>query len=491
MKNNQKEGLELLKNGNILEAKIIYEQLKHNFSLKYHFHLGLRLINHEKFNYHETLKYLNQSFLNLDEENHFYIYIELANIAKIQKKYYLVIKYINKALSINKNNYQAIFNLGNTYKLIGDKRKAISNYEKALKIKKDFIPALHNLSLLQTENGNIDLSIQNYKKIIQINKKAFDSRFNLGCLYLLKGDYEKGWDEYEYRLKKRLPVLPLMIPNMEKWQGEKFKKGDKLLVISEQGLGDTIQFMRYVKFLKDKNIDISFIAQEKLKGIIISSKITKNFYSTNPLDSMDCNKWVPLLSLPKWLEVNPQNPIIYKPYINTDTKKLQKWAKSLRKESSKIIIGINWQGDLNHEKNNLKGRSMELEKFKEIFKDLDVDLISLQKGYGSEQLKNCSFRERFLNCQEEINNTWSFSDTAAIILNCDLIITIDSAIAHLSAGLGQKTWVLLKKIPDWRWGLYSNDSFWYESMKLYRQENIGKWDNPLSKIKKDLKELIN
>ena len=140
------------------------------------------------------------------------------------KKYYLVIKYINKALSINKNNYQAIFNLGNTYKLIGDKRKAITNYEKALKIKKDFIPALHNLSLLQTENGNIDLSIEYYKEIIKIDKKAFDSRFNLGCLYLLKGDYKNGWDEYECRFKKRFPVLPSMIPNLEKWQGEKLKK---------------------------------------------------------------------------------------------------------------------------------------------------------------------------------------------------------------------------------------------------------------------------
>ena len=134
---------------------------------------------------------------------------------------------------------------------------------------------------------------------------------------------------------------------------------------------------------------------------------------------------------------------------------------------------------------------MKLEKFKEIFKDLDVDLISLQKGHGSEQLRNCSFRERFLNCQEEINNTWSFSDTAAIVLNCDLIITIDSAMAHLSAALGQKTWVFLKKIPDWRWGLYGEDSFWYESMKLYRQEKFEEWDTPLSKMKKDLKELLN
>ena len=98
MKNNQKKGLELLIKGNIHEAKIIYEELKNNFSLKYHFHLGLRLINHEKFNYYETLKYLKQSFLNLDEKYHYYIYIEFANIAKIQKKYYLVIKYINKAL---------------------------------------------------------------------------------------------------------------------------------------------------------------------------------------------------------------------------------------------------------------------------------------------------------------------------------------------------------------------------------------------------------
>ena len=176
-------------------------------------------------------------------------------------------------------------------------------------------------------------------------------------------------------LKNRFPVLPLIIPNIEKWQGEKLKKGDKLLVISEQGLGDTIQFMRYVKFLTQENIYISFYAQEKLKEIIISSKITKNFYSTNPLDTKNFNKWVPLLSLPKLLEVNPQNPIVFKSYVSTEKIFFKRWSKILRKKSSKIIIGINWQGDVNHEKNNLKGRSMKLEKFKEIFRDLDVDLI--------------------------------------------------------------------------------------------------------------------
>ena len=491
MKNKEKEGLELLKQGNVSEAQIIYEELKVNFNLRYHFYLGLRLLNHEKFKYYETLTYLKQAFLKLDKKYYYYIYIELANISKIEKKYLLVIKYINKALSINKTDYQAMFSLGNTYKLMGDSRKAILNYENALKIKEDFIPALHNLSLLQTENGNIDLSIEHYKEIIQINKKAFDSRFNLGCLYLLKGDYKKGLNEYEYRFKKRFPVLPLIIPNIEKWHGEKLKKGDKLLVISEQGLGDTIQFMRYVKFLTQENIYISFYAQEKLKEIIISSKITKNFYSTNPLDTKNFNKWVPLLSLPKLLEVNPQNPIVFKSYVSTEKIILKRWSKILRKKSSKIIIGINWQGDVNHEKNNLKGRSMKLEKFKEIFRDLDVDLISLQKGYGSEQLKNCSFGESFHECQEQINNIWSFSETAAIILNCDLIITTDSAIAHLSGALGQKTWVLLKKIPDWRWGLYGKNSFWYESMQLYRQENIGDWDSPLSNMRRDLKGLIN
>ena len=99
--------------------------------------------------------------------------------------------------------------------------------------------------------------------------------------------------------------------------------------------------------------------------------------------------------------------------------------------------------------------------------------------------------ERFHECQEQINNIWSFSETAAIILNCDLIITIDSAMAHLSGALGQKTWVLLKKIPDWRWGLYGENSFWYESMQLYRQENLGEWNSPLSQMRTDLKGLIN
>lgn len=245
MKNNEKKGLELLKEGNVSEAQIIYDKLKVNLNLRYHFYLGLRLLNHEKFKYYETLTYLKQAFLKLDKKYYYYIYIELANISKIEKKYFLVIKYINKALSINKTDYQAMFSLGNTYKLMGDSKKAIFNYENALKIKEDFIPALHNLSLLQTENRNIDLSIELYKKIIKINKKAVDSRFNLGCLYLLKGDYKNGLDEYEFRFIKKYPVKPLITPNLEKWHGEKLEKGDKLLVISEQGLGDTIQLMRY------------------------------------------------------------------------------------------------------------------------------------------------------------------------------------------------------------------------------------------------------
>lgn len=112
----------------------------------------------------------------------------------------------------------------------------------------------------------------------------------------------------------------------------------------------------------------------------------------------------------------------------------------------------------------------------------DLALLSLQKGYGSEQLECCSFRRRFLSCQTQVDRCWSFVDTAAMLLACDLVITLDSALAHLAGGLGVPTWLLLKTIPDWRWGLEGDTSFWYPSMRLFRQQEHGNWDEVIERV---------
>ena len=131
----------------------------------------------------------------------------------------------------------------------------------------------------------------------------------------------------------------------------------------------------------------------------------------------------------------------------------------------------------------MKGRSLALENFSIIAKNNDCKFISLQKGFGSEQLNNCTFKDRFVDCQDEINEIWEFLEIAAIISNCDLIITSDTSVAHLSGGMGKNTYCLLQYIPDWRWGLTGESTFWYPNIKLIRQNERNNWIEVMDRVR--------
>ena len=119
---------------------------------------------------------------------------------------------------------------------------------------------------------------------------------------------------------------------------------------------------------------------------------------------------------------------------------------------------------------------------------IPISLLSLQKGFDSEQLETCSFKNHFVSCQDEISETWDFLETAAIIANCDLVITSDTSVAHLAGGMGKTTWLLLKKVPEWRWGLENETTFWYPSMRLFRQKELHNWNEVMTRVAEALKE---
>ena len=174
-------------------------------------------------------------------------------------------------------------------------------------------------------------------------------------------------------------------------------------------------------------------------------------------------------------------------YIHTSKEPTVKWKKILADEQ-RPIIGINWQGNPSQERTNSAGRSLSLKTFAPLANKSKTTLLSLQKGFGSEQLETCSFKDRFVSCQDQINETWDFLETAAIIANCDLIITSDTSVAHLAGGMGKTTWLLLKKVPDWRWGLDGETTFWYPSMRLFRQKERGNWDEVMQRVAEALQQ---
>ena len=340
------------------------------------------------------------------------------------------------------------------------------------------------------EKGDIDAAISSLREALKINPDYIEAHKNLGNNLLLNGEYKQGWSEYEYRFKKsKETAKPHIIPQIPQWQGETLHLKEKLLVVSEQGLGDTMQFMRYIPHLIKRGFNVSLCAQAKLNDLIKVSGIISNPLTPEQGKNIKEGKWIPLLSVPRLLEVTPKNPIASDPYIHCSKEITAKWRERLSKEE-KPIIGINWQGNPATEKNNFTGRSIPLELFSKIAQDNDCRFISLQKGFGSEQLKRCSFKNKFVHCQDKVNETWEFLETAGMILNTDLIITTDTSIAHLAAGMGKPTWCLLKYVPDWRWGLYSKTTFWYPSMKLFRQSERNNWVDVINRVSEELKVFL-
>ena len=392
------------------------------------------------------------------------------------------------ALELKPNDPETHTNLGISLQEIGDLTTAIASHKNAIKINSYYPDAHNNLGIAFHASGNLTSAISSYKTALEIRPNYPEAQMNLSMAELMVGDYKKGWHRHEYRFQSKKHKENLSAkPSCERWNGKDITQDNKLILVSEQGLGDTLQFMRYASALKDKGLSISFCAQIKLHSIIKASGIDPSPLSPEQANQITEGQWTPLLSVPRHLAVSPNNPIITKPYIKTTEKLIAKWAGIIGKKK-RPIVGINWQGNPQTEKTGLQGRSLELETFAPITSSSQISLLSLQKGHGSEQLKTCSFEDQFVSCQDQINDTWDFLETAAIIANCDLVITSDTSVAHLAGGMGKTTWLLLHKVPDWRWGLEGDTTFWYPSMRLFRQKERGNWSEVMERVADALQE---
>ncbi len=386
-----------------------------------------------------------------------------------------------KAIEIKPDFAKAHFNLGNILIDLGKLQEAELSFRKAIEIKPDFAKAHFNLGNILTDLGKLQEAELSFRKAIEIKPDFADAHFNLSYLELRNGNYQSGLENYEFRFKTTRPTIPHGNIKLKRIEHKNSKKREKLLVISEQGLGDTLQFMRYIPHLRSQGLDVSFYAQKKLHTLIKASGIDQNPLPPEQTETILEGQWIPLLSLPRYLQVNPNNPIISEPYIFSTNELKKKWTNIISKEK-RPIIGINWQGNPNAEKGTLRGRSLPLETFSTIARNNNFKFLSLQKGFGSEQLDHCSFKNKFVECQSIINSNWDFLENAAIIENCDLIITSDTSIAHLAGGMGKPTWLLLHHLSEWRWGLEEENTFWYPSMRLFRQKERHNWQEVMERV---------
>ena len=191
--------------------------------------------------------------------------------------------------------------------------------------------------------------------------------------------------------------------------------------------------------------------------------------------------WLPLLSVFQALGTTPEQLPATVPYLQVPTERIEQWRQRIN-GGERLVIGLNWQGNPEAETGGVRGRSFPLNLLEPLNRIPGLQWVSLQKGPGSEQLTHCNFRDRFCPGQELVDGAWSFLDTAAIIGACDLIISSDSVVAHLAGALGRPVWVMLKQVPDWRWGLEGESSHWYPSMRLFRQRRAGDWPEVIKRL---------
>ena len=389
--------------------------------------------------------------------------------------------YYKKAIEIDSNYIKAHGNLGITFYKLGEFQKAISCHEKAIQLDPNNLNSHNNLGILFHQLGQFQNAKSYFEKAIQIDPNHPDVNFSLGMLLLSMSDFKNGLIKYEWR--KKLPININKLKNIKglEWQGENLNN-KTILILSEQGIGDIIQFSRYIYLIeKEYSVNIIIKTDKKIAHLFSKSKF-KLIFSEDNIPKYDFYKH--LMSLPKiYYEKTKTFPSQIN-FIPKDKKITLKWKERLN-EIKGFKVGINWQGRKTYGVDHL--RSIPLNYFNDLFNIEKINFISLQKGFGLEQIKNFKHKDKLYNFSKEVDNGENiFEDTIGILQNIDLVISIDSSLVHLSSTLGIKTFALLHFCPDWRWNLMTKEFSWYDNLKIYRQEEVNKWDSIFSLLKKDL-----
>ena len=380
--------------------------------------------------------------------------------------------------------------LGSSLLQLGLVTDAQSCHLEALRLAPEMPEPHRGLADVYRAMGQLDAAIACYEQALDLRTDFPQASWNLATTRLLAGDYYGGWSLYQTRFSGVVGVAPLLQPSLPQWNGQPLELGQRLLLVAEQGLGDTLQFARYVLFLASTGVEVKLVPQPSLLSLLGDSGLPVVGFDSVVEEVEDGRGlWAPLLSVPGFLGVTPASPLVSHPYLEVDSQRFRDWQCVLRGDDG-FTVALHWQGNPSVEVGNLKGRSLPLDVFAPLASCENVRFVSLQKGFGSEQLAYCSFTDHFADCQSMIDQVWDFRDIAAILVNCDLVITSDSGLAHLAGALGLPVWLLLHRIPDWRWGMDGETTFWYPSMRLFRQQVAGDWAELMQRVLAALQDVL-
>jgi tetratricopeptide (TPR) repeat protein len=384
-----------------------------------------------------------------------------------------------RALELRPELAAAYMNLGAALADLQQPKAAVEAYDMAISLKVDSARAHTYRGTALQQVGPMQ-ALESYSRALQIEAGCAEALWSAGLCHLQMGQFEQGWRLYESRKQLPIPIAARVLPQ-PLWDGEACLKDKTLLIHAEQGLGDTIQFCRYARLAQARGARVTLAVQRPLHALLLSLDPEIRIISDDealPATDLHC----PLLSLPKAFRTNEFSIPASVPYLSVDAGRVQRWREKLRTPGFKI--GICWQGSAARVD---VGRSFPLRMLHPLCSAPGVRLISLQKNHGVEQLRELPAGMEVDVLGDDFDaGPDAFLDSAAVMQSLDLIVTSDTAIAHLAGALAVPTWLALRRVPDWRWLLEREDSPWYPTLRLFRQSRSGAWEDVFSRMHEEL-----
>jgi len=368
------------------------------------------------------------------------------------------------------NDARAAVAISGAMTLLHRYEDAIAAAIRATELSPRMVDPLVNLGWLYNLVGRPDQAAAACERAIEINPNDAPAHLNLGVLRLLQGDFSRGWPLYEYR--KQCPGFRFARYPQPQWDGKPLD-GRWILLWYEQGLGDTIQFLRYVPQVADRGGKIFLAVQPELRRLVEGNIAVERWVDLSlPLPEFDVQ--CSLLSLPLAMGTTVQTIPAEISYLKPSDESVGKWAERMKPYRGQLRIGLSWAGRPGHI--NDANRSMQLKDLSPLAAT-DGVFFSLQKWNTGLSVAPPDAAMKLIDWTTDLAD---MADTAGFIANLDLVISVDSAVAHLAGAMGARVWVLLPKAPDWRWLLGREDSPWYPTMRLFRQVKLGDWMEPVA-----------
>ena len=406
-------------------------------------------------------------------------YMNMGNVFLSQNQFPIAVEKYRHALSLDPTCIEAYNRMAVALQYEGELDAAAEVCQQALSLKPDDAEMYNTMASVFMKKGYHNDAIEHYRRALKLKPDYVEAHCNLGMILLLNGHFDEGWAEYRWRLKIQNNTC-LQRYSVPCWDGSPF--ADKKLVVHfEQGFGDNIQFVRYLPMVKRRGGTVICEMLRPLTGLMRDfpgiDELMDAPISNNSLVEMDLH--VPLLELPRIFGTILHTIPCDIPYLYADSIKAERWRQRLTGRDFKV--GIVWAGESTHTED--RNRSCHLRHFLQLSKIPGVQLIGLQKGTAAGQMKDLTWERPIINLADELND---FADTAAVIENLDLVISVDTAVLHLAGAMGKPAWALISSCPDWRWMLDRQDCPWYPTIKLFRQERHDGWEVVLKRVTKEL-----